>query len=157
MVGRALLLVLVLAGTAAAEPLQREAVPEPLRPWIEWALRGHEEAFCASLLGDAERHECAWPARLTLALDDSGGAFTQQWDVQRGLWVPLPGAARPWPEAVAIDGTRAVVIEQGGVPQVWLERGRHTVTGRFTWDRLPEMLPIPPRTGLVALTVRAQP
>lgn len=152
----ALAIVALAAGGASAEPLPREQVPEDLRPWVDWALQGHEEALCAPLLGDAEQRQCAWPARLELTLDESGGTFTQQWDVQRDLWVPLPGAAKPWPQEVAVDGAPAVVIERDGAPQVRLTRGRHTVAGRFLWDRLPEMLPVPARTGLVALTLRGQ-
>ena len=34
----------VLAGAAQAAPLQRADVPEPLRPWVDWVLRGHEDA-----------------------------------------------------------------------------------------------------------------
>src|SRR6185295_20135372 len=57
---------------------------------------------------------------------------------------------------VTIDGAPAVVIDQGGTAQVWLTQGRHTVVGRFAWDSLPEMLPVPPFTGLVSLTLRGQ-
>jgi len=119
------------AGAARAEPLRRDQVPEELKEWIDWALLGHEDAQCSSILGDAERRECAWPSRLDLALDESGGTFTQQWDVQRAQWVPLPGAAKPWPQSVAVDGAGAVVIERNTAPHVWLSAGRHTVTGRF--------------------------
>lgn len=160
MPGRLLALALAflafLATPAAAEPLRREQVPEDLQPWIDWALQGHEEARCAPLLGDAGQRACAWPARLELTLDESGGGFAQQWDVQQDLWVPLPGAARPWPQEVTVDGAPAVVIARDEVPQVWLTRGRHVVGGRFLWDRLPEMLPVPARTGLVALTLHGQ-
>lgn len=157
MLGRALLLVLAflgLFGGAAAEPLRRDQVPADLQPWIEWALRGHEDARCTPFLGDADDRECAWPARLELALDERGGTFTQQWDMQRALWLPLPGAATPWPQSVTVDGAAAVVIDRDGVPQVWLEPGEHRVAGQFTWDHLPEMMPIPSSTGLVALSVR---
>ena len=30
---------------AAAEPVAREQIPEALRPWTEWVMHGHEEAF----------------------------------------------------------------------------------------------------------------
>lgn len=143
----------VLAGVARAAPLRPEDVPEPLQPWIEWALYGHEDVVCAGLLGDTEGRECAWPSALALDLDAHGGGFVQRWDLQRPGWVPLPGERRRWPQAVHIDDVPATVIERGGVPYVHLGRGRHTVTGDFAWDRLPEVLPIPPRTGLVTLRV----
>ncbi|MBX3028254.1 hypothetical protein KF840_25470 [bacterium] len=160
MPGRALALALALvglvAGAAAAQPLGRAQVPEELQQWIDWALHGHEDAVCAPLLGDAARRECAWPSRLALDLDDDGGTFIQEWDAQRGLWLPLPGAAKPWPQDVTVDGGDVVVIDRDGTPQVWLEAGRHAVAGRFTWDRLPEMLPVPASTGVIALTLRGE-
>lgn len=159
MLGRALALAVALLGLAAgagAEPLAREQVPEPLRPWVEWALRDKPDAVCATILFDAEGRFCAWPTALELTLDERGGAFTQRWDVQREVWVPLPGAARPWPQEVTVDGTPAVVIDQGGTPQVRLAAGRHVVAGRFAWDRLPEMVPVPAQTGLLSLSLRGQ-
>jgi hypothetical protein len=159
MLGRALALavaVLGLAAGAGAEPLSREQVPEPLRPWVDWALHDRQDAGCSTILFDAEGRQCAWPSRLELTLDERGGTFSQQWDVQRDLWVPLPGAAKPWPQEVAVDGAPAVTIDQGGTPQVRLTAGRHTVSGRFAWDRLPEMVPVPPQTGLLSLTLRGQ-
>lgn len=157
MFGRALVLALALLAPAArGEPLAREQVPEPLRPWIEWALRDRPDAVCSTILFDAEGRQCAWPSRLALDLDDRGGTFAQEWDVQRDLWVPLPGAAKPWPLDVTVDGAPAVVIDQGGTPRVRLPAGRHAVGGRFAWDRLPEMVPLPAQTALLSLTVRGQ-
>jgi len=34
-----------------AAPLTRDKVPEPLRPWIDWVLRGHEETACPFFAG----------------------------------------------------------------------------------------------------------
>ena len=55
-----------LAGPLAAAPLTRDAVPEPLRPWVDWVLRGHEAETCPFLHAQGERH-CVWPGRLELA------------------------------------------------------------------------------------------
>jgi len=140
----------------ATAPLPREAVPEPLQPWVDWVLRGHDEAVCAPRLGDAQQRTCAWPARLELTLDENGGSFTQEWDVQRAQWVSLPGAATPWPVEVLLDGAAAVVIAQGDAPALWLTPGRHAISGRFAWPTLPELLPIPAATGLLTLTLRGQ-
>src|SRR5438046_613243 len=78
---------------AAAEPVAREQVPEALRPWTDWVMHGHEEAFCSLLQGSTDHRQCAWPSRLTLDLDGRAGRFTQDWLVQRAGWVPLPGDA----------------------------------------------------------------
>src|SRR5947209_133890 len=75
---------------AHAEPLDPKGVPEPLKPWTGWALRGKADALCPTLhgLGTAQ---CAWPSRLDLVLDEKKGAFTQRWHVDAHVWVPLPG------------------------------------------------------------------
>src|SRR5437867_4297843 len=142
---------------AAAEPVAREQVPEALRPWTDWVMHGHEEAFCSLLQGSTDRRQCAWPSRLTLDLDGRAGRFTQDWLVQRAGWVPLPGDAARTPLDVRADGKPAPVTVRGGVPSVRLERGAHTVSGVFAWDSLPELLPIPAETGLVSLALNGQP
>src|SRR6266481_4157057 len=142
---------------AAAEPVAREQVPEALRPWTDWVMHGHEEAFCSLLQGSTDRRQCAWPSRLTLDLDGRAGRFTQDWLVQRAAWVPLPGDAARAPLDVRVDGKPAPVTFRSGVPSVRLERGAHTVSGTFAWDSLPELLPIPAETGLVSLALNGKP
>src|SRR5438067_7354766 len=141
---------------AAAEPLAREQVPEALRPWTDWVMHGHEEAFCSLIQGSTDRRQCAWPSRLTLDLDARAGRFTQDWLVQRAGWVPLPGDAARAPLDVRADGKPAPVTLRSGVPSVRLERGAHTVSGAFAWDSLPELLPIPAETGLGGLAQNGQ-
>jgi hypothetical protein len=148
-----LCLALALARPAGAEPLARDHVPEPLRPWIDWVLRDHEDAACPFFDGSADRSECAWPARLALDLDEKGGRFTQQWRVYRDAWVSLPGDASRWPLDVRVDGKPAVVAARDGAPAVRILEGKHEISGTFAWSELPEILPIPPGTGLVALSL----
>ena len=50
-----LLAVGLTASPAKAEPLAPRDVPEPLRPWIGWVMRGHESELCPTLIGDANR------------------------------------------------------------------------------------------------------
>src|SRR3989338_1906721 len=92
---------------ASAGPLTREKAPEPLRPWIDWVLYGHEKERCPFFQGDADSRQCAWPARLGLDLSDRGGRFTQQWLLYRDEWVLLPGDDRTWPQDVRVDGRPA--------------------------------------------------
>ena len=148
------LLVLCL-GRAHASPTP-PAVPEPLQPWVDWVLHGHEDARCPLLTGAADQRQCVWPSRLTLELDDRGGRFTQQWFVHRDGWVPLPGDARLWPQDVRVDGQPATLTQLDGAPRVRLQTSLHTITGVFEWDVLPEVLPVPPATGLLALSIRGQ-
>src|SRR5438094_3654091 len=142
---------------AAAEPVAREQVPEALRPWTDWVMHGHEEAFCSLLQGSTDHRQCAWPSRLTLDLDGRAGRFTQDWLVRRAGGVPRPGDAARAPRDVRADGKPAAVTLRSGVPSVRLERGAHTVSGTFAWDSLPELLPIPAETGLVSLALNGKP
>lgn len=152
----ALLSVLFAGAAASAEPLPRAEVPEPLKPWIDWALRGHESELCPFFDGSADRRQCAWAARLSLDLDDKSGRFAQQWRVYRDTWVSLPGDASRWPLEIRIDGKPAPATIREGVPAVRVNRGKHEVSGTFAWTELPELLPIPAETGLVALTLEGR-
>ncbi|MGH7896838.1 MAG: hypothetical protein ACREQQ_02735 [Candidatus Binatia bacterium] len=151
------LLFALAAGPAVAEPLPREDVPEPLRPWIDWVLRGHESDLCPFFENAGDRRLCGWPSRLALELGSAGGRFTQDWRLFRDGWVPLPGDENHWPEDVRADGKPASVALHHGFPAVRLGRGKHVVTGAFAWNSLPELLPIPAETGLVSLTLGGSP
>ena len=141
-----------LAPAAGAEPLPPERVPEPLRPWIDWVLHPDPSARCPSADGSGEHRICAWPARLELALGARRGSFEQRWRVHAESFVPLPGDAKHWPQSVQVDGRPAPVIEQAGRPSLRLAPGLHDVRGEFEWDAPPELLAIPPETGLLALS-----
>jgi hypothetical protein len=143
-------------GPAGAEPLAREDVPAPLAPWVDWALRGHEDERCPFLHGAGARRACIWPSRLELDLAEREGRFSQEWLVQHEAHVPLPGAAKRWPQEVRADGKPVPVVSAGGRPSARLAAGRHTLTGIFRWDALPELLQIPPETGIVRLSLRGR-
>lgn len=140
------------AAPLGAEPLARADVPEPLRPWVDWVLRGHETESCPFLHAQDERH-CVWPGRLELSLDASGGRFVQQLFVAAESVVALPGAADAWPEDVRVGGAGVPVFERNGRPALRLARGVHAVSGRFVWSAPPPILPVPAETGVVALRV----
>jgi len=148
-------MVVAFCGRAQAVPTLAE-LPEPLRPWVDWVLHGHEDARCPFLSGAADQRQCVWPSRLALDLDERAGRFTQQWLVHRDGWVPLPGGDRLWPQDVRIDDQPATLTQLDGAPRVRLPRGLHTITGTFEWEALPELLPVPPATGLLALTIHGQ-
>ncbi len=154
-----LLVALACAGSAGAEPLARDAVPEPLRPWVDWVLRGHEVESCPFLYASGARH-CVWPARLELDLGASGGRFEQQlWvGAQSDVWLP-GGTAEPaaWPEDVRLDGSPAPVLDLQGRPGLRLARGLHRVSGRLVWKALPPVLLVPAETGIVELRLDGQP
>ena len=140
------------AALASAEPLAPERAPEPLRPWVDWVLHGHESERCPFLHGAPGSPACVWPARLELALGARQGSFVQRWRAHVDAWVPLPGDAKHWPQAVQVDGRPAPVVDQGGRPSVRLLPGVHDVHGEFVWDAPPELLQIPAETGLLAVS-----
>jgi hypothetical protein len=144
-------LALITSLAATGEPLAREDVPEPLRPWIDWALRGSEAETCPMLSGAGARM-CVWPGRLTLTLDARGGTFEQEVFVAVEAEVALPGGAGAWPEDVRASGAAVGVIDRGA-PAVRLARGSHQLTGRFAWNALPPGLAVPLETGIVDLTL----
>jgi hypothetical protein len=150
------MLCFVFATGAGAIARDDDSIPEPLRPWVDWVLHGHEERLCPFLNGFPDQRPCAWPSRVTLLAEDAYGGFAQDWLVLREAWVPLPGDVKIWPQEVKVGGTFAPVVERDGRPMVRLSAGSHGVTGLFAWDRLPETLAVPPATGLLALTVRGE-
>jgi hypothetical protein len=145
----------LLVAPSVAAP-STEDIPEVLRPWIPWVLHGHEESFCPAVYNDARRRLCAWPARLELALTDTGGRFAQSWRVYKEGWVPLPGNTDHWPDDLEVDAAAVVVTDRDGVPHVRLTPGEHRVTGDFTWSRLPKSLRITEAVGLIELTVNGR-
>ncbi|MBX3231973.1 MAG: hypothetical protein KIT84_12405 [Labilithrix sp.] len=149
--------VLVLFLLTFAAPAGAAPIPEPLKPWAEWALHGKEDALCPTLQGvTGGAPQCAWPARLELVLDEKRGTWKQAWHVDAKRAVPLPGDDKRWPLDVTVDGKRAVVVPQGGVPSVELEPGDHVVAGVFAWDSLPESIQVPPETALLSLALRGK-
>jgi hypothetical protein len=148
--------VLLSALAAHAEPLAREDVPEPLRPWVDWVLRGHEAATCP-FLAELGNRECVWPGQLSLALDASGGTFEQDVFVAIDAHVPLPGGGDgAWPEDVRAGSEAVPVDARDGEPAVRLARGVHHLSGRFVWSAPPPGLRVPASVGLVELTLNGQ-
>jgi hypothetical protein len=141
------------ASGVRAEPLSPDQVPEPLRPWTGWVLRGHEDQFCPVVQGPMEEHRCVWPSRLILTIDEASGRFTQDFRVYRDTFVMLPGNSTRWPLDVRVDGKSAPAILHNGVPSVFMKAGNHTVEGSFAWDHMPQILSVPAETALVSLTV----
>jgi hypothetical protein len=150
-------LLAVLTNSAVAEPLAPVDVPEPLRPWIDWVLRDDREAFCPLVHSVPDRTQCAWPSRLQLDLQAKSGSFRQEWVIHHESWVPLPGDGRLWPQDVQVNGAAEVVTPRAGRPGVRLKAGRHRITGRFRWSALPELIAVPPETGLLSLVIAGQP
>jgi hypothetical protein len=137
---------------ALAQPLPID-VPPALEPYRGWVLQGATERLCPLANGDVPL--CAWPSALELALDETGGRFSQRVEIGSTVEVDyrLPGAAGRWPLDVRVDGKQVAVSDAGDAPSVRLGQGTFTISGRFAWNALPERLEVPNTTGLVTLAV----
>lgn len=142
-----------LAARSGAEPLQRSEVPEPLRPWIDWALRGYSDSGEDRTPCPIPRSRCEFATRLSLDLGERSGTFRAEWSVARESWVRLPGDENLWPQEVRVDDKPAAVAKQGTDPVIHLKPGRHAASGSFAYAALPEGIAIPPDTALVSLRV----
>ncbi|MBI5896787.1 MAG: hypothetical protein HZB24_12560 [Desulfobacterales bacterium] len=144
---------LLMLASSAMAALGPGEVPPELERWQAWALHEQREALCPGQHNDGAVIRCQWPARLRLEVTATGAAFEQRWLMFADGWAGLPGGEALWPDSVAVDGQSTPVVDRKGVPSVRLGSGEHRVMGRFTWGRLPEMLPVPAALGLLSLTI----
>jgi hypothetical protein len=148
------------------KPLAEKDVPAPLKPWVSWVLHDAQGVHCPRFDGEAGNEAqsvCGWPGQLSLSLDVKAGKFSQSFEIYETTMAPLPGNAEDdsgeparWPLDVSVDGKRAAVVAKDGHPHLELSPGKHTVTGRFAWDALPESLRVPSEVALVSLTVQGK-
>ncbi|MEO8315858.1 MAG: hypothetical protein ABI645_13825 [Pseudomonadota bacterium] len=154
---RAIQAMVLLLAFGFAQEYAVAQVPDPLKPWQGWVLRGEEFRDCPFLAtldpGRRESHRCAWPGALNLALTANGGQFRQSWQVYSESWIALPGNIEHWPRDVGIDGRTAPVVTRDGFPQLLVSPGTHVVTGTFAWATRPEVLPVATQTAIVQLVL----
>ena len=148
-----LLLMSVVGVQPGAAPLSEESVPGPLKPWVDWALYGHDSQRCPFVHGDFGDKRCHWPDVLDIRMNASSVSFSQSWRLYTDGFIPLPGSPALWPQDVHLDGVPATVSSENATPRVHAPAGTHTVTGRLLFDRVPEFLQIPAHTGLIALDI----
>jgi hypothetical protein len=141
---------------AGAEVPDTNTVPAELEKWRPWVLFGHEEKFCPSRYDRGDAPQCRWSSRLKLELTGSGGRFSQEWLVYIKSWVALPGGSAQWPVDVTVDGKSVPVVMRQETPSVFLQPGKHRITGSFLWGELPETLPVPASNGLLSLSVEGK-
>lgn len=161
LLSRALIFSLLFGFTMQVQAQTDPHVPEPLLAWQDWVLEGSEYRGCPFVFDSKARESadfvCSWPGVLDLEVQQSGAGFTQAWTVYSDdQWLPLPGNATLWPADVSVNGQRVPVVEKNGTPVVRVARGEHRIRGLFSWQRRPSTLPIPAKTGLVALTLNGQ-
>lgn len=140
----------------AAAGIQSENLPPALAPWQSWVLYGHKEELCAIQYNDSSVLRCRWPTYLKLEVSAEGGRFEQSWLMLSRGWVALPGSPELWPDAISIDGRSAAAIQRENEPSVELLPGEHHIEGHFLWNRMPEMIQVPPQLGLLSLKVEGR-
>ena len=138
---------------AGAQPISRDDLPPSLRPWVPWVLEQVPTLGCATVQGQAV---CLWPGQLKLELGAAGGSFQLELQADRAADVRLPGSTDTWPQDVRLDGSPAPVFDKDGAPRLRVAAGRHRLSGRFAWSRLPESLSVPAEIGLVDLRLDGQ-
>ncbi|RLB60954.1 MAG: hypothetical protein DRI90_12530, partial [Deltaproteobacteria bacterium] len=131
---------LLVSSAGRAERLKAAQVPAELREWIPWVLDEVGDDACTLV---EDQRVCAWLGRLSLEVSATGGSFRLQLLTERSTRVPLPGSSKHWPVGVKVGAERGVVLDVAGVPSIALPAGRHTVEGRFSWRKLPDLLPVP--------------
>ncbi|MDH3975576.1 MAG: hypothetical protein OEV42_14960, partial [Deltaproteobacteria bacterium] len=145
----AALIIGLLPVQAPGKRISEKDIPDTLKPWMGWVLHGYEEKRCPSQYNSVNTYRCLWPSRLELEVDNKGGIFSQKWQVLKEDWIYLPGDGKFWPQEVTAGGKAVSVIERGGRPAVYLEKGEHLLKGRFDWKEMPESLQTPPETALI--------
>lgn len=138
--------------TSATETL---SIPDALKPWVPWVLKGEEKTQCPFISVTNEKtlqHLCAWPGTLNLEVQESGAVFKQKWQVFAKTQIFLPTALDHWPVEVLDNGQSIPVLDIQQKPGIWLSAGEHVLEGRFTWPQKPQSLILPEQTALVSLT-----
>ncbi|WP_024299439.1 hypothetical protein [Methylomicrobium lacus] len=147
--------------SAQALPLTPERTPEPLKPWIDWALHDTPEHGCPFVYNSFDEKHCGWPSELKLDLGKQRGTFALRVSVFQDTWLTLPGDDKHWPQAVTLNDSPAQVINRNGWPSLKLSQGTepkaYQVKGEFLWDSIPETLSVPADTGLLGLSVNDSP
>lgn len=132
-------------------------VPEALKPWVNWVLKGEESRVCPFVFNNASTRRCAWPGPLEIKAEVGGGRFIQTWTTYTEDFVTLPGNHEAWPQDVKVNGKSLPVVTHRGFPSINLLPGKHVVTGSFAWRDLPQNVQIPREVGLIALQVNGKP
>jgi hypothetical protein len=152
-IGMVLSLIIFGLAVPAHAVLSEAEIPEALAPWKDWVLYGSETSMCPVNYNDGAVTRCQWPSTLELEVSVDGGRFQQNWVIYARGWVPLPGGENQWPDAVVVNGRSAAVMDRGGRPMILLGTGEYRVSGRFFWHRPPEVIHVPPLSGLVKLII----
>ena len=140
--------------------LANDTIPEPLKPWVSWVLKGNEELSCPFInntqYSEKRNHICAWPSTLTLDVKDRSAKFKQSWQVLTNSIIPLPGNRNNWPQSVTVNKKSIPVFNHKGKPAIELVKGSYVIAGHFEWLKIPESISIPKQYAFVKMTINNQ-
>ena len=131
-------------------------VPPVLKDWEPWVLYGQEDQACPFAYSNWQDRRCVWPSELELELDGDGGSFEMKVRVYSESWVPLPGDGRNWSQDIRLAGRPWPVTDRDGQPSILLVSGDYEIRGKFSWESLPDSLPLPPGVGVVRLALKGK-
>ena len=132
---------------------QTPEIPETLEPWKGWVLWGTDHLQSPPVYNNSKQRIRFWPSELSLLVDARSGKWQVSLQSFADTWVPLPGSPEIWPRNVELNGATIVVVERNGRPSVKLPPGQHKLTGEFSWQTMPQSIPIPAQVGLLKLEV----
>jgi hypothetical protein len=139
------LLIIFNAAPAEAVPFEKTGAPASLADWVPWVLYGNETELCPAASEGLKG--CVLPISLKIEVGRAGGSFEGIWEIRAEQAVTIPGQDGRWP--IEVTGSRngeapePLAVLGSGTPSVWLTPGRHTVTGQWSWNSLPETLTLP--------------
>lgn len=139
---------------STAEP----SVPALLSPWVEWVRDRHPEWSCA----DGDLNRCSWPGVVNFSSNNHGATFSINVEILRdGESLPLPSAKNLYPTDIRVqseDGRPAPVLTSLKDDLLYLNLpiGKFRIAGRFSWDQIPQSVPVPGSYGLVRVSPPAK-
>ena len=75
----------------SAKTFNKNDVPAPLKPWVDWVLFDEEKRDCPFIHNNHKNKKCAWPSQLELNITNNKSRFSQTWKVFETTWVILSG------------------------------------------------------------------
>ncbi len=132
------------------------AIPSDLSEWQDWVLHNQEEQLCPTHYNNGRIRVCLWPSDLELYIEDNGGRFEQQWQIFADGWVPVPGDNKLWPKEIRLNGKKIPIISRNNIPYIRLKKGNHKISGKFQWLNTPEIIRIPPTSGILKLFIHGK-
>lgn len=145
---------LVVSSNLFAKTLNKNDVPLPLKPWVDWVLFDEKKRDCPFIYNNYNNKKCAWPTHLELNISNNRSRFSQTWQVFEKTWVTLPGDKKHWPQSVSVNNSNALVTEHNQLPAILLNKGKYQIKGSFYWESIPESLHIPAESALINLYIK---